>query len=81
MALKMICMPKVSQEMEEVVLYTWFVKPGDTVKAGDPLFSAETEKTTVEVESEYSGKITRLLVAQGDTVKLFSEIAEIDAED
>ena len=56
-------------------------KPGDTVKAGDPLFSAETEKTTVEVESEYSGKITRLLVAQGDTVKLFSEIAEIDTED
>ena len=71
-----ILMPALSPTMEEGKLSKWLVKEGDTVKPGDVLAEIETDKATMEVESVDSGKVDKLLVAEGtEGVKVNTPIA------
>jgi len=78
MAIEKIHMPKVSQEMDEVTLVRWHVHPGDPLRKGGLLCTVETEKASVDVESEQEGVVRSLLVSEGSVVKLYAEIAEIE---
>jgi pyruvate dehydrogenase E1 component beta subunit len=74
-------MPALSPTMEEGKLSKWLVKEGDTVNPGDVLAEIETDKATMEVESVDSGKVTKLLVAEGtEGVKVNTPIAQVLAE-
>jgi len=76
-----ILMPALSPTMEEGKLSKWLVKEGDTVSPGDVLAEIETDKATMEVESVDSGKVTRILVAEGtEGVKVNTPIAQILGE-
>jgi len=44
------------------------VKPGDTIKADDPLVSLESDKATMEVPAPMAGVIAEVLVKIGDKV-------------
>ncbi len=69
-----ILMPQLGNTMEEGTIVSWRVKDGDDVKPGDVLFEVETDKATIEVESEGGGKIT--IVAQpGDTIEIKQPVA------
>ncbi len=81
MTVKEIIMPKVSNEMDEAVLTSWEVEVGDNVEQGDIIFTVETEKTVLEVESEYTGIISKLLVEEGTKVPLFSVVGVIEVDD
>ncbi|CAN0579906.1 unnamed protein product, partial [Laminaria digitata] len=71
-----ILMPALSPTMEEGTLSKWLVKEGDTVNPGDVLAEIETDKATMEVESVDSGKVEKLLVAEGtEGVKVNTPIA------
>jgi pyruvate dehydrogenase E1 component beta subunit len=76
-----ILMPALSPTMEEGKLSKWLVKEGDTVNPGDVLAEIETDKATMEVESVDSGKVAKLLVAEGtEGVKVNTPIAQVLAE-
>jgi pyruvate dehydrogenase E1 component beta subunit len=76
-----ILMPALSPTMEEGKLSKWLVKEGDTVKPGDVLAEIETDKATMEVESVDSGKLVKILVAEGtEGVKVNEPIAQVQAE-
>ncbi len=76
-----ILMPALSPTMEEGKLSKWLVKVGDTVNPGDVLAEIETDKATMEVESVDSGKVERLLIAEGtEGVKVNTPIALVLAE-
>jgi len=76
-----ILMPALSPTMEEGKLSKWLVKEGDTVNPGDVLAEIETDKATMEVESVDSGKVEKLLVAEGtEGVKVNTPIAIILGE-
>ncbi|MHB1102800.1 MAG: pyruvate dehydrogenase complex E1 component subunit beta [Devosia sp.] len=76
-----ILMPALSPTMEEGKLSKWLVKEGDTVAPGDLLAEIETDKATMEVESVDSGKVTKILVAEGtEGVKVNTPIAQILGE-
>ena len=76
-----ILMPALSPTMEEGTLSKWLVKEGDTVNPGDVLAEIETDKATMEVESVDSGKVEKLLVAEGtEGVKVNTPIALVLAE-
>ena len=60
-----ILMPALSPTMEEGKLSKWLVKEGDNVNPGDVLAEIETDKATMEVESVDSGRVEKLLVAEG----------------
>lgn len=46
-----------------------YVEVGDTIKKGDTLCIIEAMKLMNEIESEFSGKITEILVKDGDVVE------------
>ncbi len=78
MATKII-MPKQGLLMEEGLIVEWLVSEGDDVEAGQPLFTIETDKATMEIESPESGNIIRILAEAGDAVPVGETIGFIGA--
>lgn len=72
-----IIMPKTGMAMEEGVIVEWLVKEGDIVSTGDPVVEIETDKSSMEVESDYDGTILKILYENGDTVPVVQTIAWI----
>lgn len=71
-------LPAMSPTMEEGTLATWLVKPGDAVKPGQVIAEIETDKATMELESDEAGTVVSLEVAAGtDGVKVGTVIAVI----
>lgn len=74
-----ILMPKMGMTMTEGTVEEWKVKEGDTVKTGDILFTASTDKITNDVESQHDGTILKIIVPEGTTVDVYSVVAYIGA--
>jgi len=54
---KEIRIPKLGMSATEVTLAEWMFGDGEQVSKGDIIYTAETDKTTVEIESQASGVI------------------------
>lgn len=76
-----LVMPKFGLTMTEGLLSEWHVAPGEAFKAGQLLFSVETEKVANEVEAEADGVLGEVLVSAGETVPVGALIARIDGSD
>ncbi len=74
-----IKVPSVGESVTEAVLGQWFKNDGDMVKKGDPLFVIETDKVTLEVESDVDG-VLKITVAEGETVAIGAVVGTIDTE-
>ncbi len=72
-------MPSVGQTTDELVIVEWLKKEGDTVALGESLFSVQTDKAQVEVESVAAGTLLKVLRDAGDTVQAGSPVAYIGA--
>ena len=72
-----VVIPNVAESITEVTLGTWLVKDGDYVNIDQPLCEVETDKASQELIAEKPGKI-KLVVAEGDDVKVGGLIAQID---
>ena len=55
-------------DFQDVPIIEIFVKPGDTVKAEDPLVTLESDKATMEVPAPAGGTVKELRVKLGDKV-------------
>lgn len=55
------------------------VKPGDVVKADDPLVTLESDKATMEVPAPAEGKVVQVLVKVGDKVSEGTLIIEMES--
>jgi pyruvate dehydrogenase E2 component (dihydrolipoamide acetyltransferase) len=55
-------------DFKDVPVIEIFVKPGDTVRAEDPLVSLESEKATMDVPSPLGGTVQSINVKVGDKV-------------
>lgn len=67
----MICrikLPRLGETMEEGTITAWHKRQGDPVSKGDVLFSVETDKSTVDVESFFTGELTEICCEAGRTV-------------
>ena len=73
-------MPMLGHLMEEGTVADWRVQPGDQVRRGDILCEIETDKTNVEVESPFTGRVGQLLVPAGETVEVGAPLAEFEAD-
>lgn len=77
-----IKMPAAGQTTDEATIVKVNVKVGDTVKRGDVLLEAETDKAVLPIESFASGQVFDVLVSEGDTVAAGTILAVIGkAED
>ncbi|WP_029134121.1 pyruvate dehydrogenase complex dihydrolipoamide acetyltransferase [Sedimenticola selenatireducens] len=70
-----IMLPALTADMTETRIDNWLVSEGSKVNKGDVLLEVETDKAVVEVESEYSGKLGKILIGNGEIAKVDQCIA------
>jgi len=75
-----IQMPNLGLSIAEGTIERWLKKEGDTVEKGDVIVVIMTEKVTVEIPAEVSGKVLKILHPAGAIVKVGETIALIGAE-
>ncbi|WP_430513678.1 2-oxoglutarate dehydrogenase complex dihydrolipoyllysine-residue succinyltransferase [Pannonibacter phragmitetus] len=63
-----IRVPTLGESVSEATIAQWFKKPGDAIKADEPLVELETDKVTVEVPAPASGVLESIVVKEGETV-------------
>jgi pyruvate dehydrogenase E2 component (dihydrolipoamide acetyltransferase) len=66
-------------DFKDVPVIEVFVKPGDAVKAEDPLVTLESDKATMDVPAPFAGVVKELKVKVGDKVSEGSVILLLDA--
>ena len=69
-----IIMPKFGQMTEESAIVEWLKKEGDKVAKGDILFTVETDKSVMEVESFEAGTLLKIAVKPGVSVPVQSTV-------
>ncbi len=74
---KEVIMPKMGQTMEAGTIIEWYVKEGDTVKKGEPIFKFESDKAALEAEAPASGTVLKILHHPGETVPILEVVAVI----
>jgi len=65
-------------DFENVEIIEVLIKPGDTINKNDPIITLESDKSSVEVPSPYSGKISELKIKIGDKVSKGHVLALIE---
>ena len=68
-------------DFKDVPVIEVFVKPGDTVKADDPLVTLESDKATMDVPSPTAGVIKDLKLKVGDKVSEGTVILTLEARE
>jgi len=69
-----IIMPKFGQMTEESAIVEWLKKEGDTIAKGDILFTVETDKSVMDVESFEAGTLLKIVVKPGVSVPVQSTV-------
>src|SRR5512136_962927 len=69
-----IIMPRFGQMTEESTIVEWRKKEGDKVAKGDILFTVETDKSVMEVQSFESGTLLKIVVPPGVNVPVQSTV-------
>jgi pyruvate dehydrogenase E2 component (dihydrolipoamide acetyltransferase) len=70
-----IVMPKLGFDMREGVLNTWLKQVGDSVSKGEVVAEIESDKATLELESQVAGTLLHLLHQPGDVVPVGANMA------
>src|SRR5207237_6935557 len=68
-------------DFKDVPIIEVFVKPGDTVKAEDPLVTLESDKATMDVPSPSAGGGKEMKVKLGDNVSEGTVLLMLEAAD
>ena len=63
-----IRVPTLGESVSEATIGRWFKKPGDAVKADEPLVELETDKVTLEVNAPATGTLGDITAKDGETV-------------
>jgi len=70
--------PKIGESIATVFIAQWLVKPGDAVRAGDPVVEVDSDKASMEVPAPVDGIVLETLVAEGEEVAIGVVIARIE---
>lgn len=73
-----VLMPQLGESVTEGTISKWLVKVGDTVKKYDSLAEVTTDKVNAEVPSTVSGRVTEIVVPEGETVAIGTLILYIE---
>jgi 2-oxoglutarate dehydrogenase E2 component (dihydrolipoamide succinyltransferase) len=75
-----VVMPQMGESIFEGTITKWLKKPGDTVKRDEPLFEISTDKVDAEIPAPDSGVLREIKHKEGETVKVNTVVAVLDAE-
>jgi pyruvate/2-oxoglutarate dehydrogenase complex dihydrolipoamide acyltransferase (E2) component len=71
-------MPQMGVSVAEGTILEWTKRPGDWVERDETVCLVTTDKVDVEIPSPAAGRLSRVLVEQGDTVDVGTPLAELD---
>jgi pyruvate/2-oxoglutarate dehydrogenase complex dihydrolipoamide acyltransferase (E2) component len=72
-----VYIPKTGMGIQEGTITKWLKGVGDKVEQGEAIVEFETVKANGEIEAPSSGTLTGILVREGETVEVGTEIATI----
>jgi 2-oxoglutarate dehydrogenase E2 component (dihydrolipoamide succinyltransferase) len=72
-----IVVPQLGESVTEATVAKWLKSAGDPVKVDDPLVELETDKVTLEVYATAAGKLSEILVQDGQTVEVGAVLGRI----
>lgn len=64
----LVIMPKQGNTVESCILTKWLKHEGDAVRAGEPIFAYETDKSAFEEAASTEGTLLKILREEGDDV-------------
>jgi len=73
-------MPALGESVTEGTVTRWLKAEGDSVEVDEPLLEVSTDKVDTEIPSPAAGILTRILVAEDDTVPVGGDLAIIGGE-
>lgn len=73
-----IILPKWGLTMEEGTVGAWMKREGDVVNEGEMLAEVETDKVNNELAAPVAGVLSKILVAEGETVPVGTVLALIE---
>ncbi len=76
-----IQMPQLGETIVEGTILKWLKQEGEQVERDEPLFEISTDKVDTEVPSPVAGTLSKIVVAEGQTVPVGTELALIDSGD
>ncbi|HLX31851.1 MAG TPA: dihydrolipoamide acetyltransferase family protein [Gaiellaceae bacterium] len=73
-------LPDLGEGLTEGEVSRWLVEEGQEIAEDAPLVEIATDKTTVEIPSPAGGKVTRILVSEGDVVPVGTVLVVIGGD-
>jgi pyruvate/2-oxoglutarate dehydrogenase complex dihydrolipoamide acyltransferase (E2) component len=73
-------LPDLGEGLTEGEIARWLVEEGQDVAEDEPLVEIATDKTTVEIPSPAGGKVSRILVAEGEVVPVGTVLVVIGGD-
>jgi 2-oxoglutarate dehydrogenase E2 component (dihydrolipoamide succinyltransferase) len=68
-------MPQLGESVSEGTVTRWLKQEGDQVAADEPLLEVSTDKVDTEIPSPVAGTVTKILVAEDETVPVGTDLA------
>src|SRR2546429_3841721 len=78
MGVSQIKMPQLGESVTEGTVDKWLKREGDFVKRDEPLVEVVTDKVNAEIPSPFEGKLVKIAVSEGETVRVGAVIAQIE---
>ncbi|MDQ4108771.1 MAG: E3 binding domain-containing protein, partial [Actinomycetota bacterium] len=75
-----IKMPQLGETIVEGTILKWLKGEGEVIERDEPLFEISTDKVDTEVPSPVSGTVSKILVDEGQTVAVGTDLAEISED-
>src|SRR4051794_41359044 len=72
-----VTMPRLGESVTEGTVPRWLKQEGEHVDADEPLLEVSTDKVDTEIPSPAAGVLTKILVAEDETVEVGAELAVI----
>jgi 2-oxoglutarate dehydrogenase E2 component (dihydrolipoamide succinyltransferase) len=72
-----IRVPALGESISEATVGKWFKKPGEPVRADEPLVELETDKVTLEVNAPGAGVLSEITAETGDTVAIGALLGQV----
>jgi len=70
--------PELGENISSATVVKVLVKAGDTIELDQPVLELETDKATIEVPSDVSGKIIEIKIKDGDVVTIGQVIFSVE---
>src|SRR6202171_1501163 len=78
MGLAQIKMPQLGESVRDGTVDKWLKREGDFVKRDEPLVEVVTDKVNAEIPSPFEGKLVKITVTEGETVRVGAVLAQIE---